>query len=517
MSWRSGPRIRFSPRSQRVVEGAAWLLPIAALCLLSYGSLLRAFGLPPSLGPIQLGAPVVVGAVAWLIASRSIHPTRSTILAGILVVAVLALVPELLRRTTHDVVPSLRPALRLSLLAGCAVAAGVGALLGRRRRAPPRPLDLVVALVLLGMLYTDQVITRGVFLRDLNLYLGAGRDLLAGRTVYTVVPLAAAPSDPSLLPYVYPPPTIPAFALLAALPVGLVSVAWLVLQVAAAIVAGRAIGLSWTWSVAFLLWPPIFQGVYVGNVAIWMLALFAIAPYARIALGLLPVFKLQAAIASLWLVRIMDRRAIAGSVIIGIGLVVITMPLVGLGAWTAWLRALAAFQQTIVNVPSMGGPSLARFNGQLVAVLVGGAIALSALWLRPRPALASLGLATVALSPTLYVHGLTLAWAGLLRLRAPLFWLALCLTINGRFQAQLVLPLGIAAIAAFVPALRHDPAGASARWQPLGRADDIWPTEGWPGLRASLPPIRLRSVDGAQPPASAPTAVDAVDASMSRR
>jgi hypothetical protein len=105
MSWRSGPRIRFSPRSQRVVEGAAWLLPIAALCLLSYGSLLRAFGLPPSLGPIQLGAPVVVGAVAWLIASRSIHPTRSTILAGILLVAALALVPELLRRTTHDVVP----------------------------------------------------------------------------------------------------------------------------------------------------------------------------------------------------------------------------------------------------------------------------------------------------------------------------------------------------------------------------------------------------------------------------
>ena len=498
------------------------MLPVAALCLLMVGSRDRAFGLPPSLGPIQLGLPVVAGIVGWLAACGSMRPNRTTLGVALIAVAAAVLVPEILRRTTHDVVPSLRPALRLSLLAGVAVAVVVGAAIGRRRRAPPRPLDVVVALVVLGMVYIDQIMTHSIALRDLRLYLDAGRDFLAGGPVYTLVALTAAPHDPTMLPYVYPPPTLPLFALLAELPRVAVSAGWLILQVGAVVAAGRAIGLSWLWALAFLLWPPIFQGLFVGNVAIWMVFLFAVGPYWRVALGLLPIFKLQAAIASLWLVRAGHWRAVAVSAGIVVGIIVLTLPLVGISAWRDWWQALGAFQRTIVNLPSMGGAPVSRFYGETPALLAGGAILVSALWLRGRTSLASFGLASVALSPTLYTHGLALGLAGLLRLRAPVFWLVLCLTVNGRFQAQWILVLLVAAAAAHVRLLQHDPASDSARWQPLGSASGPWPAARWPARRPPAPPsptsaALATSTQGGQPDAARPSGPDAVEVSTSRR
>lgn len=89
--------------------------------------------------------------------------------------------------------------------------------------------------------------------------------------------------------------------------------------------------------------------------------------------------------------------------------------------------------------------------------------------------LADLGLASVTVSPTLYLHGVTLALAGVLQLRAAAFWLALLLAVMSGYQGFLWVVLIVGALASLVPLLRHDAGSAEAAWQPLGAMAGPWP------------------------------------------
>jgi hypothetical protein len=124
-------------------------------------------------------------------------------------------------------------------------------------------------------LLTDLVQFNGQLLRDLGIYLRAGEHFSAGAPVYLTTVLTEAPVDKTTYPYLYPPPSLPIAAVLAALPRVLVQVAWLTGSGAVVLAGLRLLGLSWRWALAALLWPPLFQGLYVGNVAVPAFTLFA--------------------------------------------------------------------------------------------------------------------------------------------------------------------------------------------------------------------------------------------------
>ncbi len=300
----------------------------------------------------------------------------------------------------------------------------------------PRPLLVIGALGYGVAIATALLETGAEPMRDLKLYLDAGRRFIDGEAVYLAAPLTAAPADPSGLPYLYPPPTLPLFAALASMPPAVSSAVWAGASLAALVVAMRAIGVSPIWLPAFLLWRPAFDGLWAGNVAPFMFVLFAIGPMVGAALPFSASFKLYNGIAALWLVRMRRWRSIAiAAAVLGV-IVVATIPLTGIEMWSQWLAGLGYYQESQAAVPGLYGMSLASWLSPTVALALG--IGVTALALLPagREGLARLGLATIVASPSLFTPGflwavpsmasasLTLALASFVVMAGPAQWAA---------------------------------------------------------------------------------------------
>jgi hypothetical protein len=222
--------------------------------------------------------------------------------------------------------------------------------------------------------------------------------------------------------------------------------------------------MPWRWAVIFLAYPPLLPES--GNVANVVLLLFCLGPVVGSALvgGLL--FKVQSGIPALWLVR--ERRW--ADLLLGVGvlagLALVTVPLVGLDAWSDYIVGLQVRAESQVNLPILFGLSLAQWMPWAAfAVLSAVAVGL-ALILRGRRGLASLGLAGIVATPSLWPHGFAAAIPALLFLEAPLLWLALGVGVVGQWFWVLVV------------------AGGWAIWRaPKGTAsaDALHPVQGRPG------------------------------------
>ena len=298
----------------------------------------------------------------------------------------------------------------------------------RRIRGRWEPVAALAAFTAVAALLTDLVQFSGQFLRDLGIYLRAGENFAAGIPVYLSTVVTEAPIDKTTYPFLYPPPTLPFVAVLAALPRALVEVGWLAGSALVAVFGLRLVGLSTRWAFAALLWPPFFQGLYVGNVAVPAFALFAAAPWFGAGLVLAATFKPYSAIAVLWLVR--ERRV--GQLVVGVailaGLALVTLPLVGIDAWQAWLEGLRLYTISQSSVPALLGLSLGAYLPGLLP-LVAAIAAVGWAWLgRGLDGLARFGVATVVGSPSLYAHGFLVALPAFLALRPVPLWLALGIT-----------------------------------------------------------------------------------------
>lgn len=298
----------------------------------------------------------------------------------------------------------------------------------RIRRGRWSPLDALIAATAAGAVLTDLVQFNGQVLRDLGIYLRAGEHFAAGTPVYLQAIVTEAPIDKTTYPFLYPPPTLPFLAVLAALPRTLVELAWVVGSAGLAVWGLRLLGLSLGWAVAALLWPPFFQGLYVGNVAVPAFALFAVAPWFGAGLILAATFKAYSAVAALWLVR--TRRfgqAGLGIAILG-GLALVTLPLVGLDAWRAWVDGLRLYAASQPVVPALVGFGLAAYVPTAMSVGLAVAAVVWA-WLgRGLDGLARFGVATVVASPSLFTHGFLVALPAFLGLRPIPLWLVLGFT-----------------------------------------------------------------------------------------
>ncbi len=164
------------------------------------------------------------------------------------------------------------------------------------------------------------------------------------------------------LPFLYPPPVLPFLAPLLALPRGVVVAAWLAATLGAALFVARRLGVPWRAVPIVLCWVPFSEGLVGGNAQVLLVAAFVAVffdapagpwrPTPRdprdgvrpaIADGVLaaitPALKLTQPHAWAALLR---RRPMAA--LLGLGaaaaVALVTLPLVGVGAWQAWITQL---------------------------------------------------------------------------------------------------------------------------------------------------------------------------------
>jgi hypothetical protein len=366
---------------------------------------------------------------------------------------------------------------------------GVAAVLIVRRRITTT--QVLALQVLAGSLLRDCQFSNSDPLRDLNLYLHAGAQFLAGAPVYTTLAMNHYPYG-GYLPFLYAPPAVPVFAVLSELPFWLVGSAWLGLSVAAIVYSLRVFGLSWQWALLALLWPPIEEGLFVGNVAIPVVLLLALAPRYGELLGLGTMFKPQNGIIWLWLVRQRAWRRVAAGVALAAAVVLLTLPLTGIGMWADWIRALAAYQRSQEIEPTFYGIGLGRWLPELVLVPLAAAVVGAALLRRGRKGLARLGLASVVASPSLWIHGFVFAIPEFLRLRGQWFWMAVALCAFGRWPGP-QMAIGLVVAGWFV-----GPRVSSLTERFLPRTT-VGPTTHPLGRRA----VQVRVADAAKPTAAA--------------
>jgi glycosyl transferase family 87 len=351
--------------------------------------------------------------------------------------------------------------------------AGSVAVVSIVRRRAPSAVELMALEVLAATIVADIQYSANDALRDLRLYLDAGREFLAGGSAYTTVALHAYPADSSHLPFLYAPPTLPLFGLLSALPFPIVAVLWVGGSVAAVLVALRAFGLSWPWAAVSLLWYPIEQGLFTGNVAAPSLVLLGAAVAVPASLPLGALLKPQNAIVAAWLIRRRDWRPLAWGAAGVAAVIALTLPLTGIWRWEEWVRSLLAYQASEQNLHGLYGVGLARYLPLPIFIATAVGLTLLALGASGRIGLARLGLASVVASPSLWSHGFVIGIPAFLMLRASWFWLvAGLLCVGGYPGPQVALLIGV--LAWIVPLLRRDVPEPDAP-HPLGDAVTPWP------------------------------------------
>jgi hypothetical protein len=311
------------------------------------------------------------------------------------------------------------------LAAVAAMVAVAGLLCARFRPGAPRlrPVEVLALMALAAAVLTD-VTMAWQPLRDLGIYLKAGEHFRDGAPVYMQTPLTVQPIDRTGYPFLYPPFTLPLFGALSLLPVVAAQAIWVGVSVGLGLVALRIIGLPRRWLLPALLWPPLFQGLWVGNVAVPALALYAIGPWLGAGLIIGAAFKSYTGLAALWLVVERRWRQIALGVGLLLALVALTVPLTGAGLWSDWLASLGVYRTSQHSLPGLYGFGLPRYMpfalyGGLALAAVAGAFTV-----RGKASLARLGTATVVASPSLFGHGLLMAGPSILSLRSIWRWLA---------------------------------------------------------------------------------------------
>ncbi len=280
---------------------------------------------------------------------------------------------------------------------------------------------------------------------DLIIPLEAAKRWLAGGPVY--VPDGFA--DPTLLPpFLYPPFVLPLLAPLTVLPEILVRWVWVGVLLALALLTCRRLAIPWAIVPGVLIWTPMLGGIWGGNVSVAMFAAFvaafwrrparhALEPEPRDLDGAEPpdarIGWLAASVAAIKLSQAQAWLAIAGrslrAAVLGavpwILLVLVTLPLVGIDSYGAWLAQLARASDPTWEPM---GPSLLHYLGTTVfAVLTVASLAI-AVWLRGRDTGVWLGLLMLLVTPNMHNHNALFLMPALLRIRREFALLAAMLT-----------------------------------------------------------------------------------------
>ena len=303
-------------------------------------------------------------------------------------------------------------------------------------------------------------------LYDFDVYLASAGRWMAGGQAYMTGPVSTWPSSASLDFFLYPPPLLPFFGLLAKLPNQPVAVAWVGFLVACAYGSFRALGLRPRWSLALLAFPPVMIGFESGNVASVTFLLFALAFRAGGGLLVDGLFKVQSGLPALWLVRSGRWRGFVVGLVAVAAVAVLTLPLVGMDSWRVWLAELGYRAESQASVISMFGFSYARHLPGPVFVAISAGVVAFALLFSGRRGLAALGLATIFASPSLWPHGFVFALPAVLMFQSgALVWMILGAGAIGPGMWLLFYSGWVAVCAARrLPDALHPMAGTDGPW-----------------------------------------------------
>ncbi len=349
---------------------------------------------------------------------------------------------------------------------GAAVAIAGSVALGHRVRTPA---GLLFAFVLaLWLLYDFLYLCSGDHLYDLEVYLGSAQRWLDGGSPYLTSALSVWPNGPRNDYFLYPPALLPFFGFLAQLPEPLVAASWTAAMIACSYAGFRLIGLGKGWSLALLAFPPVFIGFESGNVASLTFLLFAASFRAGGALVVDTIFKVQAGVPVLWLIRERRFRAIAVGAAVVAAVVLATLPVVGTDAWRQWWQGLGYRALSQIEVPALFGYSYAKvIPGPVYVAMIVAFIGL-AFAFRGRRGLAAFGLASVFASPALWPHGFVFALPAVLMLESDVAVVAVLGAGALNKNMWLLFIFGWLAVAA----ARRAPEGA---FHPMAGTDGPWP------------------------------------------
>ena len=286
---------------------------------------------------------------------------------------------------------------------------------------------------------------------DLIIPLEAAKRWLDGGVVYSPDGF----TDPSLLPpFLYPPFVLPLLAPLTLLPEIVVRWVWVGLLLGLALLTCRRLAIPWVIVPVVLLWTPMLGGIWGGNVAVAMFAAFVAAfwrsparhtlePEPRDLDGAEPpdawIGWLAASVAAVKLSQAQAWLAIAGrslkAAVLGaipwILLVLITLPLVGLGSYSAWLAQIGRASDPAWEPM---GPSLLHYLGTSVFTVLTLASLVIAIRLRGRDTGVWLGLLMLLVTPNMHNHSALFLMPALLRIRREFALLAALLTGTLTYQ-----------------------------------------------------------------------------------
>jgi hypothetical protein len=330
---------------------------------------------------------------------------------------------------------------------------------------------LIAGVIVAWVLYDIWFWGQTTQLYDLDVYLGSAARWLSGGQPYMSAPVTRWPSSAAADFFLYPPPLLPLFGALSRLPHDVVSAGWVAGMMACAYWSFRIVGLPRKWALALLAFPPVAIGFESGNVASLTFLLFAASFRYGGNLMVAGLFKIQAAIPALWLIRTRRWRGLLAGVAAVALIALITLPIVGIDSWRAWWQGLGYRAASQPGLPSLYGYSMAQLPTSTFAVSVA-VMTLCALLFRGRRGLAALGLVSIFASPSLWPHGFVFALPALLMLEnGAVVWLLLG---AGAFGLNMWLLVGAGWIA--VAAAARRPAG---RLQPLAGRGGPWPEPPW--------------------------------------
>jgi hypothetical protein len=360
----------------------------------------------------------------------------------------------------------------LTLAAGCVI---VRLLSGRLD-----PLAVLVVAAIVGMALTDLTYLPSRPFNDLDIYLKAGRHFLAGEPVYSDIPLSSIPRDRTNYPFLYPPFALPIFGVLGEHSGLAVHLAWLLGSIAAILIAFRLLGIRARWFPVLLAWPPVFVGLFTGNVAVAAALLLIVGPWFGGSLVLTAIFKAYDGVAAAWLVRQRRWGALLAGAAVLIVLALATLPLTGIQLWRDWAAGLVAFSTSEHEVPAVYGAADVRYVPVWVAVALTLLVVVAAFRVRGTKSLARFGIATIVASPSLYSFGFIPALPAFAYLPIGPGWLAIAITsVAPTFRWWLAIGIvaaGWALAARQGAASKRSPwADASHAWRLLER-DRPWPT-----------------------------------------
>lgn len=264
---------------------------------------------------------------------------------------------------------------------------------GSRANTAIRGVLLVLA-VLVSLESAIRLVTTTPVAIDLIIPLQAAERWLAGGVVY----LPDGFTDPEALPpFLYPPFVLPFMAPLTVLPEAALRWAWVAGMAAIGWGSYRWLGLDPLRALLALVWIPMAEGIWTGNIGVILFAVFAVAFWRRSVDGAAAsqrdlddatqagprVGFLAASLASVkpsqvhaWLVllRHQPRAALMG-LLPWVVVVLVTLPLVGLAAYWDWLAQVRLAADP--SWPMMGVSLLAYLPAAVFAVLTIGSLILA--------------------------------------------------------------------------------------------------------------------------------------------